>query len=539
MTKAPSKGPNYVEGEYIIKLNESARGNAPSNKSFIDVRVESDFKLFKDFKVIKINTKKNNINEVLSFYKNHRDVKYIEPNYIYTIDDFKGFKEIPNDPLFNRLWGLHKEVSEDSTIRPDIDAPEAWNISTGSKNIVVAVIDTGIDYNHEDLKENMWINEGETGLDENGNPKATNGIDDDGNGFVDDVMGWDFANNDNDPYDDQSHGTHCAGTIGAEGNNGIGVAGVTWNVSLMPIKFLTGTGSGSLEDAIKSIEYAIINKAQIMSNSWGGGGFSQALFDVIKEAERHNILFVAAAGNSSTNNDFNPQYPASYESENIISVASSTSSEDLSSFSCYGKKSVHIVAPGSSILSTTPRSGYDFKSGTSMAAPHVSGAAALVLSHFGEMPYQELKQRLLETTDKFRNYKNKVKSGGRLNVFNALTGYNPEPPWPVIDPALWTSFNHIIESDHPYENNFEKTWHIKHEGAKYIRVHFSKLELENSYDFVYIKDKNGNEIEKINGTTENYLSEAVPGDSLEITLKTDGTINFYGFKIDSYQIVTE
>ncbi|MCG8604173.1 S8 family serine peptidase, partial [bacterium] len=242
----------------------------------------------------------------------------------------------------------------------------------------------------------------------------------DGNGFVDDFRGWDFLNNDNDPFDDDDHGTHVSGTIGAIGNNDLGVVGVNWSVSIMPLKFLDTEGSGTTDDAIDAIIYATNMGVKILSNSWGGG-FSQALGEAIEFANERGVLFVAAAGNERTNNDVFPTYPASYEIDNVLSVASTTSSDNLSSFSNFGKQTVDLAAPGSEILSTLVGDEYGISSGTSMSTPHVSGAAALIRSHFPELSMRHLRIRLLGSVDKLSNLSQLLATGGRLNVNNALS----------------------------------------------------------------------------------------------------------------------
>jgi subtilisin family serine protease len=250
---------------------------------------------------------------------------------------------VPNDPKYldGTLWGLNQ--GNDA----DIDAPEAWDVRTAASGIVVAVIDTGIRYTHQDLAANAWTNPGEI---------AGDRIDNDGNGYVDDVRGIDAYNRDGDPMDDQGHGTHCAGTIGATGNNGIGLTGVAWGVRLMALKFLSSTGSGADSDAVTCIDYARLKGAKVLSCSWGGGGAGTSLQAAIERARTAGILMVAAAGNESNNNDLNPSYPASYPHDNIISVASTTSTDALSSFSNYGATSVDLGAPGSSIYSTVSSS---------------------------------------------------------------------------------------------------------------------------------------------------------------------------------------
>lgn len=343
------------------------------------------------------------------------NVEHVEANTI-----IRTSATFPNDDRFNELYGMHNNGVARGSNDADIDAPEAWDLTTGSRDVLVAVIDTGIDYTHPDIAPNYWTNPGETGLDENGNDKQTNGIDDDNNGYVDDFRGWDFANNDNDPMDDNDHGTHCAGTIGASGNDGIGVSGVNWQVSMVGVKFLTGGGSGSLADAVRAIEYTTSLGVHLSSNSWGGGGYSQTMADAITAAEDAGILFIAAAGNSSADNDQNPHYPSSYENENIIAVAATDYADTMANFSCYGATSVDLAAPGVEILSTVAGGRYDSLNGTSMATPHVSGVAALIYSAFPGATATEVKNRILNTVDPVASLSGKTLTGGRLNAFNSL-----------------------------------------------------------------------------------------------------------------------
>ncbi|MBI1871608.1 MAG: S8 family serine peptidase [Chlamydiae bacterium] len=345
-------------------------------------------------------------------------VDYAEPDYIVQT------MAIPNDPSFSSLYGLNNTGQTGGTVDADIDAPEAWDITKGSTSVVVAVIDTGVDYSHQDLSTNIWTNPGEI---------ANNGKDDDGNGYVDDIRGWDFVNKDNDPMDDNKHGTHVSGTIGGVGNNGVGVAGVSWTVKIMPLKFLSGSGSGYTSDAVSAVIYAAKNGAKIMSNSWGGGGYSQALYDAIKLADSKGCLFVAAAGNSSSNNDQVPNYPSNYNVQNVIAVAATDHNDNLASFSSYGVKTVHLGAPGVSIYSTLPNNSYGSLSGTSMATPHVAGACALVWGGNQSWNYLKVKNQILANVDKISSLSDKVISGGRLNVYKAFQGLETIPPADVTN----------------------------------------------------------------------------------------------------------
>jgi subtilisin family serine protease len=356
------------------------------------------------------------VQEAAAALNNSREVLYAEPNYRLKIHE-----TIPNDPNFGLLWGMHNTGQTGGTPDADIDAPEAWDTVTDASNVIVAVIDTGVDYNHEDLKSNIWTNTGEV---------PGNGLDDDGNGYVDDVHGYDFANGDADPMDDHSHGTHCAGTIGAVGNNGLGVAGVAWKTRIMAMKFLDATGHGDTANAVYCIQYAVQNGAQVLSNSWGGGDYSQTLKDAITAAGSQGVLFVASAGNDyGVNNDVTPSYPASYDCSNIIAVMSTDRNDAVSDFSNIGPNSVDIAAPGSSIYSCLPGSLYGYKSGTSMAAPHVSGACALLLGHNPALTVTQVQQALYSTVDPV--VPGYCKTGGRLNLSRALS---TEVSWLAVAP---------------------------------------------------------------------------------------------------------
>ncbi|WP_081417803.1 S8 family serine peptidase, partial [Microcystis aeruginosa] len=355
------------------------------------------------------------VEKILAQYRSNPIFEYIEPDYIRTVGAFTPQATFPNDPSFNQLWGLHNTGQSGGTPDADIDAPEAWDIQTGNPNLVIGVIDTGVDYNHQDLVGNIWTNPGEI---------AGDGIDNDGNGYIDDIRGWDFAYNDNNPSDVYGHGTHVSGTIAGKGNNGVGVTGVAWNAKIMPLKFLNDQGSGSTSNAILAINYAKDKGVKLTNNSWGGGGYSQALYDAINAAGQAGALFIAAAGNDSDNTDLFPHYPSSYNLANIVSVASTTRTDDLSWFSNYGLTSVDLGAPGSEIYSTTPNNNYATYSGTSMASPHVTGAAALLWSQNPTWTAQQVKNTLMNTGDPIAALAGKTVSGKRLNVFKALAPDN-------------------------------------------------------------------------------------------------------------------
>ncbi|PYK99615.1 MAG: hypothetical protein DME19_08005 [Verrucomicrobia bacterium] len=342
-------------------------------------------------------------------------VEYAEPDYkleaLLTPNDFRYTD--------GSLWGLHNTGQFGGVPGADIKAPEAWDVRTAAGNIIVAVIDTGVRYTHEDLADNMWVNPGEI---------PGNGIDDDGDGYVDDVHGINAVNNTGDPNDDHGHGTHVSGTIGALGNNSVGVVGVAWKVQIMACKFLDASGNGFISDAVKCIDYARSKGARIVNASWGSTSFeSTALHDAIDSLRQAGIIFVAAAGNSREDNGVNPIFPASYDLDNIISVAATTRTDDLAFFSNYGATTVDLGAPGAAIFSCWNGSDSDYKynDGTSMAAPHVAGTCALLMAQYPNDNYRQIINRVLSGVDHIPSMAGKCVSGGRLNLQKALGGSAP------------------------------------------------------------------------------------------------------------------
>lgn len=343
-----------------------------------------------------------------SWLRTNPMIAYYEPNLIVTVS------QIPNDPSFPSLYGLHNTGQTGGTMDADIDAPEAWDITTGSSNDVVAVFDTGIDWTHPDLAANVWTNPGEIGGD---------GIDNDRNGFIDDIRGWDFVQDDNNPMDTDGHGTHVSGTIGALGNNAVGVAGVNWNVKILPLRIFNPFAG--IDDVVRGLRYVVAKGVKVSNHSWGGGSYSVTLFNAIQEAGTNGHLFVAAAGNGGLDwigddNDRFPDYPASYNLDNIISVAATDKNDRLASFSNYGATSVDLAAPGVNIYSTVPGNDYDYGSGTSMAAPHVSGVAALAWAAKPNATMAEVRNAILAGVDPISSLSGKVATGGRLNAHNTL-----------------------------------------------------------------------------------------------------------------------
>jgi thermitase len=531
---------SFVPGEVIVKLREGK-----SLQALKGLQLKKQMNLLSgQYAVVK--TANKSLQIAISELKSNDAIEYAEPNYLYEainkvtpVESLLARVNVTNDEKFGLLWGLQNNgnnepdrsggatTTERGVAGADVNAVAAWDITKGSRDVVVAVIDTGVDWRHEDLASNMWINEGEI---------PGNGIDDDGNGYIDDVYGWNAASDNGSPMDGNGHGTHCAGTIGAVHGNG-GVAGVMADVKIMAVKFLTDSGSGSLADAIEAIDYATKMNVDIMSNSWGGGGFSQALFDSIKAASDRGIIFTAAAGNSSSNNDVRANYPSNYQTENMIAVAAHAHTDQLASFSSFGKRTVHIAAPGRNVLSTTPNNNYAVFSGTSMATPHVSGVLGLLLAQEGRMPHAELIERMNATSVPAQAYRRTTISGGRIDAYNLLTDTRPERNEPSESAWVTEALREVFESAHPYANNARLSRTISVPGAKFIRVVVEKLDTEANYDFLTIKDASGAVVERLSGRGENMVTDYVEADSLTIEFTSDSSQVSWGFSIKEIQVI--
>jgi subtilisin family serine protease len=358
-----------------------------------------------------------NAADTVAQYRALPEVEYAEENFEITLPDAIDSSLVPvfpHDPQFSDQWALSNSGQRGGKQGADISATLAWATTTGSEDVVVAVLDSGVDYNHEDLKPNMWTR-----------PDSMDPYLDAELGSADDTYGFNAIDNASDPMDENGHGTHCAGIIGAEGENDLGIAGVNWKVRIMPLKFMNAGGYGTTKDAVEAINYVINRKkagvnVRIISASWGSTQKSRALEEVIRKAYEADILFVAAAGNSSVNNDRSPHYPSSYDVPNVVSVAALDRNDQLASFSNWGAKSVAMAAPGVDILSTWLGNAYEEKSGTSMATPVVSGVAALIVAEHPRMSVDELRKKLLASSDPIVALKGKTVTGGRVNAAKAL-----------------------------------------------------------------------------------------------------------------------
>jgi subtilisin family serine protease len=435
-----SAAPPHAEGRILVKFKQgTSRAQADvamARRAARDLAAQMTVRSRHfDTAVISVSNARQSIADIVKAVRKWPDVAYAEPDYLLFA------ATVPNDPDFGRLWGLENTGQLGGATGADIGAVRAWDIVQGDPNQVVAVIDSGVDYWHEDLADNMWLNTAEV---------PNDGLDNDDNGYVDDIHGINAITDSGDPMDDDGHGTHVAGTIGAVGDNETGVTGVNWQVQIMALKFLGADGSGYTSDAIQALDYAVQMKTKhnvnirLVNASWGGGGYNQALADAIQAAADAGILFVAAAGNRTTNIDTFPYYPAAYDLPNIIAVASSDSNDNLSAFSNYGVQSVDLAAPGSSILSTLPNNGYGIYSGTSMATPHVTGAAGLLWAYQSEWLWTDVKQVLLSSAARRGAFEGKVLTGGRLDADAALNVNCDSNDTPRLQPSLAEGFSKYL-----------------------------------------------------------------------------------------------
>lgn len=419
---AQTPAPDAVPGELIVRFKSTLReSQREAVRNTVGAELEEKLPV-KGLELVDLAAGMSVAAAERSFER-QSEVLYAEPNF------YRHAAATPADPMFGSVWGLNNTgqpvLGRRGTADADIDAPEAWELTKGSPTVIVAVVDTGVAYDHQDLAPNVWTNPGESGA-----ARESNGRDDDGNGRVDDVRGWDFAGKDNDPRDGNGHGTHVAGTIGARGDDGYGVSGVAWDTSLMPVQVLGANGSGSVADVVAGYAYAAQNGADVVNASLGGSSSTQAEREAIQDAP--DTLFVVAAGNDGRSNEDVPQYPCNYSLANVICVAATNSDDELASFSNFGSTSVDLAAPGDSTLSSYPRCvdatfpySHAYLSGTSMATPHVAGAAALVLSRSRTATLPQVRERLLASVDPIAALATKTVTGGRLNAHAALVHVSP------------------------------------------------------------------------------------------------------------------
>ena len=402
--------PEHVPNQLIVQLRASARAaDALAVRGSVNATVVHRFK-FIDAELWQIDG--ISVADAITSLGRDSRVDFVEPNYIVHIEQVAGDKQvvnavIPNDTRFPDQWGLYNTGQAGGIPDADIDATEAWDVTTGG-SVLVGLIGTGVDYNHVELANSIFSNPNEI---------AGNNIDDDLNGYIDDVRGWDFFNNDNNPIDDHGHTTHCAGIMAAAGNNGVGVAGVSWSARIIPLKFLGSTGSGNIANGIKALEYAAMMGAKFTHNPWGGGPFSQAHYNAIQAT---GLLFVTGVGTANANQDLNPFYPSSYDLANIVAVAGTSNTDAKASFSSFGATSVDLGAPAVSIVGTYPFNQYNTFTGTSQAASFVAGAACLLFDAAPWLSALSAKDKILSSVDVIPALNGLWVTSGRLNVANML-----------------------------------------------------------------------------------------------------------------------
>jgi subtilisin family serine protease len=556
---------DFKKGEYVIKFEESFFNTTSSQKVEViksyfggDKNVLGTRELYSKghFLVKTLNPVSSGEIQKLS-----QEIKIVEPNYIYRTSVEGEYLDTPKDKSFKKQWSFNntgQRLDQKYKMTPGADMKilKAWNENPRSmdaaKDIIVAVIDTGINKKHQDLIENLWVNPEEHGEWQPQNQddvdrapgcwnKSCNKLDDDGNGLVDDLHGanWSKMDTKTPPNvkfnDDQGHGTHCAGVIGAK-HNELGMSGINNQVQLMALKFLTKKGEGTLAGAVEAISYAIEKNADVINASWGGPQASQVLYEAIHHASKEGVLFVAAAGNSSLNNDLFGSYPANYPLSNIVSVAATEFNNKKAFFTNHGKTNVHVSAPGHVIYSTfLGKKGYKYLSGTSMAAPHVSGLAAMLLGlypdRFTDNP-KWLRGYLMRTSDRKVYLNWLTNSGGIINASNAILGKVPVGNMsPMPRRGSWISSRTSIKSSHPYQSNTNESYEIKSRGAEWIRIKFGKYSLEEGVDQVELYDENGNLFDTLTGFGENKVSRPVKGSKVVVKFRTDANVNDWGYEI--------
>jgi subtilisin family serine protease len=411
-------GETYREGELLVRFK---RGCTPADKA----RIAADLGAAVKHRFALIDAEQwritgTSVAGAIERYASDPRIEYIEPNYRIYLD-----ATYPDDPRFSDLWAMYNRgEAGGGRADADIDATDAWDIETGD-DVIVGVCDSGVDYNHEDLAANIYVNPNEI---------PGNGVDDDGNGYIDDVHGWDFGDDDNDPMDENGHGSHVAGTIAAVGNNGVGVAGVNWRAKILPLKIVNSQGSGFVGEAVLAIAYAVARGARVTNHSWGTSDPSAALENAITAAQNAGVLTVTSAGNSGVEvNDINQHYPAGLPQDGIVTVANTTRDDRLAGSSNWSPVNVDLAAPGTGIVSTTPGNHYESFTGTSMSAPHVTGAIALIWARAPYLSWVEVKQLLIDTVDPLPDLEGKTVSGGRLNLYRALASLDDTAPSAVGD----------------------------------------------------------------------------------------------------------
>ena len=476
-----------------------------------------------------------------------RPFEPVEVGPEYTADalrllGFGGWKApgLPDDPFLPKQWhwmndGQPDDQGQTGSAGADIGLFPAWDAFHPQAGTVLAIVDSGLDLQHEDVDPSLlWTNPGESGVDAQGRDKGSNGVDDDGNGYVDDLHGWNFVRNTPGIQEDQYHGTHVGGLLFARTGNGAGTVGMARGIRIMLVKvFGLGATLDSTQFA-RAIRYAVDNGARVLSNSYGTPSYTSAMHEAVKYAAAHGALFVCASGNSRKNMD-DPEerdYPSCYGVENQL-VVGAVSNRDRSTFSNFGSM-VEIAGPGESIFSLFPKNTYRSLSGTSQACPIVACAAAMLWSQHPGWSFLEVKRELLRTADQVEGLGRYIRDGLRLNLLNALAG-KPGRRLPVENFADWREEERVVESSHPYYSDRIATFAIEIPGARKMRLHFSRIAVDHYGDEIRIDDAEGRMVEQINGLFGEHWSAVIPGNRAAISLIANQSLSDYGFRIDRVQ----
>ncbi|HNV69639.1 MAG TPA: S8 family peptidase [Candidatus Ozemobacteraceae bacterium] len=448
---------------------------------------------------------------------------------------------LPNDPLLDKQYAWRNVGQADDKGQVgipgcDVRLFDAWRVYKPKQEIILAIVDSGLDLQHEDIDPScLWVNPGESGLDAQGRDKAGNGVDDDQNGYVDDVHGWNFLKNSPDIQEDHYHGTHVGGQLCARGSNGLGITGGFPGLRIMLVKvFGLGTTLSS-EKFAEAIRYAVDNGAKVLSNSYGTPSYTSAMEAAVKYSHDHGTLFVCASGNSRKNMDLeeDKDYPSCYGFENQL-VVGATNNRDLSTFSNFGSM-VDVAAPGEQMMSTMPKNQYRSFSGTSQACPIAAAAACWVWSMNPQFTALDVKQRLLDSADELPGLRPYVRDGLRLNLYNALLGL-PGRRLPAADYSTWATEERVIETSHPYYNNKVVTWDVSVEGAKAFRLHFSRMAIDHFGDTLEIQSRAGQVLAVYNINKDDFWTDAFDGDSVKLVFTANEYVGDYGFTIDRLQV---
>lgn len=441
--------------------------------------------------------------------------KHISTNdKIYLMPNKEEFRNFLKSNKNSGLWW-----------QKNISLEKAHEITQGDKNLIVAVLDTGVDYLHSDITQNIYTNEKEI---------PNNGIDDDQNGFIDDYKGFSSYSGQGSAMDDNGHGTHCAGIIAANGK----LKGIAPNVTILPIKFLNNYGQGDIAKAIEGIEYSVKAGAKIISNSYGNPNSNDAFLEAIKYAHENDVLFFAAAGNAKNDNDSRGEYPANYHLDNVLSVAAINSNLSKASFSNFGQLSVDLFAPGENIYSLDVNNQYKVRSGTSMATPMAAGVAALIWSENPTFNSTEVNNILKKSTEKSINLYTFAQTPGSVHANNGVREIFPPDELPIPRSKIIEE-QYLVQSDTPYLNNTSKAYVIKKPQAGYLSLNFTKIDIENGYDYLQIEDKNGKILKKITGQISPGFTQFFAQDELIVRIISDNSQTRDGFIVNKINYTSQ